>query len=402
MLKKIIFLITIITSVLFPQNKYPIVLVHGFAGWGPDEIMGYKYWGGFYDIEEYLEVKGFTVYTVSMGPVSSNWDRAVELYYQLKGGQLDYGKGHADESGIIQQPEGKIYEGLYPEWDAEHPVHLIGHSMGGQTARMLEYLLENSFYSDSLYTVLEESDLLGKRNSGWVKSITSISTPHNGTTYVDVRTKSIPFVQNFIGLASAIGTDMYNFDLEQWQLEQKDGENWHDYYDRINNHPVWESKNISTWDLSIDGAREMNTYINANPDIYYFSFATFCSKRDKDTGYHIPDGRVYITLRKNVINIGQENAEYLTGEKTDSTWFENDGVVNTSSMWGPTTGLNGPDMIVPYNKNIELEPGKWYTFPKLKMDHYYVIGQSVFSKKEMKKLDKIYLEHCELLHALPQ
>ena len=198
MFKKYIFLITIIVSILLPQNKYPILLVHGFAGWGPDEIMGYKYWGGFYDIEKYLEDKGFTVYTVSIGPVSSNWDRAVELYYQLKGGQLDYGKDHAGEYGIIQQPEGKIYKGLYPEWDAEHPVHLIGHSMGGQTARMLEYLLENSFYSDSLNTVLEESNLLRKKHSGWVKSITSISTPHNGTTYVDVRTKSIPFVQKHI------------------------------------------------------------------------------------------------------------------------------------------------------------------------------------------------------------
>jgi len=266
---------------------------------------------------------------------------------------------------------------------------------------MLEYLLENSFYSDSLYTILEDSDLLGKELKGWVKSITSLSTPHNGTTYVDVRTKTIPFVQNFIGLAAAIGNDMYNFDLDQWELEQKDGEDWQNYYNRINNHPVWESKNISTWDLSIDGAREMNTYINANPKIYYFSYATSCSKRDKDTGYHIPDGRVYITLRKNVINIGQETAKYLTGEKTDSTWFENDGVVNTASMWGPTTGFNGPDVIVPYEKNVELEPGKWYTFPKLKMDHYYVIGQSVFSKKEMRKLNKVYLKHCKLLHTLP-
>ena len=357
MTKKLLTALFLILSITFSQNNYPIVLVHGFAGWGPDEIMGYKYWGGFYDIEEYLEKKGFTVYTVSLGPVSSNWDRAIELYYQLKGGQLDYGKSHADKYGIIRQPEEKTYEALYPEWDAEHPVHLIGHSMGGQTIRLLEYMLENSFYSDSMNTVLEESDLLGKELNGWIKSVTSLSTPHNGTTYVDVRTKTIPFAQNFIGLAAAIGTNMYNFDLEQWELEQKEGEEWQDYYDRINNHPVWESKNISTWDLSLDGARDMNTIVKANPNTYYFSFATACSKRDSNTGYHVPSGRVYITLRGNVINIGQETAKYLTGEKTDSTWFENDGVVNTTSMWGPTTGLNGPDTIVPYDSNMELESG---------------------------------------------
>lgn len=402
MFKKLTIVLFIFLSSLSSQNNYPIVLVHGFAGWGPDEIMGYKYWGGFYDIEEHLEKNGFTVYTVSIGPISSNWDRAVEIYYQLKGGQLDYGKGHSDKFGIIQKPEEKVYKALYPEWDADHPIHLIGHSMGGQTIRMLEYLLENSFYSDSLNNELEESDLLGKELKGWVKSITSISTPHNGTTYVDVRTKTLPFVQNFIGLAAAIGTDMYNFDLEQWELEQKDGENWQDYYDRINNHPVWESENICTWDLNLDGARELNTLIRANPNTYYFSFATSCSERDDDSGYYIPKGRVYITLRKNVINIGQETSEFVTGEKTDSTWFENDGVVNTVSMWGPTTGLNGPDTIISYDDNVELEPGNWYTFPKLIMDHYYVIGQSVFSKKEMKKLNKIYLKHCKLLHSLPK
>jgi len=402
MFKKIIFTTLLILSTLFAQNDYPIVLVHGFAGWGPDEMAGYKYWGALWDIEEYLEDKGHTVFTVSMGPVSSNWDRAVEIYYQLKGGQLDYGESHANKYGIIQKPEGKVYDGLYPEWDAEHPVHLLGHSMGGQTIRMLDHLLENSFYVDSLDIVLEESNLLGQKHSGWVKSITTISSPHNGTTYVDVRTKTIPFVQNFIGLAAVMGTDFYDFDLQHWELEQKEGENWQDYYDRINNHSVWQSKNISTWDLSINGARELNTLVKANPDVYYFSFATSCSIEDEKTGHHVPHGKVYVTLRNNVKKIGQEIAVLLDSTKTDSTWFENDGVVNVSSMWGPTTGLNGPDLIIQYNSEDELLPGRWYTFPTYEMDHYYIIGQAVFNKKQRKKLYKLYSNHCRLLHTLPQ
>lgn len=400
MYKKLLVYFTIISSILFAQNKYPIVLVHGFAGWGPDEMIGYKYWGGLWDIEEYLEDKGYTVFTVSMGPVSSNWDRAVEIYYQLKGGELDYGEAHANKYGIIQKPKGKRYDGLYPEWDAEHPVHLVGHSMGGQTVRMLDYLLENSFYVDSLETLIEKSNLLGQNLSGWIKSITSISSPHNGTTYVDVRTKTIPFVQNFIGLAAVMGTDFYDFDLQHWELEQKVGENWQDYYDRINSHSVWQSKNISTWDLSIEGARVMNTYVKANPNVYYFSFATTCSIKDEITGHHIPHGKVYVTLRNNVKKIGQEIAVFSDSTMTDSTWFENDGVVNTNSMWGPTTGLNGPDLIMPYNSDDDLMPGRWYTFPKYEMDHYYVIGQAIFNKKQRKKLYKIYSNHCRLLQSL--
>ena len=243
---------------------------------------------------------------------------------------------------------------------------------------------------------------MGQNLSGWIKSITSISSPHNGTTYVDVRTKTIPFAQNFIGLAAVMGTDFYDFDLQHWELEQKVGENWQDYYDRINSHSVWQSKNISTWDLSIEGAREMNTYVKANPNVYYFSFATTCSIIDETTGHHVPHGKVYVTLRNNVKKIGQEIAVFSDSTKTDSTWFENDGVVNTNSMWGPTTGLNGLDLIMPYNSDEDLQPGRWYTFPKYEMDHYYVIGQAVFNKKQRKKLYKIYSNHCRLLQSLPE
>ena len=115
-------------------------------GWGPDEMAGYKYWGGKNDITNYLKEQGFEVYTASVGPVSSNWDRAVELFYQIKGGQVDYGQDHAKTFGLIQKPEAKNFPGLYPEWDKNHPIHIIGHSMGGQTGRMLQYLLESVFY----------------------------------------------------------------------------------------------------------------------------------------------------------------------------------------------------------------------------------------------------------------
>ncbi len=389
-------------SFLFAQNKYPIVLVHGFLGWGPEEMIGYKYWGGFWDIGEYLEEKGFTVFTVSIGPVSSNWERAVEIYYQLKGGQIDYGKKHADKFGVIQKPVGKIFTGLYPDWDAEHPVHLIGHSMGGQTIRMLDYLLINSFYVDSLETQYEESDLLRQALSGRIKSITTISAPHNGTTYFDIRMKTIPFFQNFIGLAAVIGSDFYDFDLQHWDLEQKEGENWQDYYNRMDNHAAWESKNISSWDLSVSGAQELNTYVKANPNVYYFSFGTTASIRDPQTGFYVPDNKVFVSLISNIKKIGQETTYFADGIQTDSTWFENDGLVNTSSMWGPTTGLNGPDKIVEYSADETLLPGQWYTFGPYKMDHYYVIGQAILSKKKRTKLYKMYSDHCQLLYSLPK
>ena len=72
-------------STNFGQNKHPIILVHGFMGWGRDEMGSYRYWGGKNDIENELKKNGFEVYTSNVGPVSSNWDRAIELFYQIKG-----------------------------------------------------------------------------------------------------------------------------------------------------------------------------------------------------------------------------------------------------------------------------------------------------------------------------
>jgi len=60
-------------------NDYPLVLVHGFMGWGRDEVLGFKYWGGFGDLQETLDRAGYRTYTGVVGPFASSWDRACEL-----------------------------------------------------------------------------------------------------------------------------------------------------------------------------------------------------------------------------------------------------------------------------------------------------------------------------------
>ena len=390
----------LLTGCLFSRNNYPIVLVHGLFGWGKEEMGDYRYWGGTSDLEVILEKAGYTVYTVSVGPISSNWDRAVEVYYQLKGGQVDYGLGHSKAYGLVQKPGEKTYSGLYPEWNSNHPVHLVGHSMGGQTIRMLEYLLTNQIYADSKKKILEESALLGRAREGWISSITSIATPHDGSTLVDIIPKIFPFIQYFIGLAGVVGTDFYDFDLEQWEFKRGSNETWTNYVQRMREHPAWDSKNISAWDVSVNGASELNGFLTSNPSVFYFSYIFSASHQDSTTGHHVPNKDVFLLIRSRARLIGSKVIFRSDGTETDSTWWENDGIVNVCSMAGPTTGINGSDPITPYVEGDPLIQGQWYTFGPIKMDHYQSVGHMIYGKQRA-KIDSLYLNHAELLYTLP-
>ena len=323
----------------------------------------------------------------------------MELYYQIKGGQVDYGKAQVEKYGIIQKPIDKEYTGLYPEWSDENPIHLIGHSMGGQTIRMLDYLLKTVIVDSSFKN--EESDFLGKINEGWIKSITSISAPHNGTTLSDILTSGIPFLQDFIALAAVVGNSFYDFDLEHWGFRRDKEEAWASYFSRMRKHPAWGTKNIVAWDVSVQGAREMNSFCTANSNIYYFSYVTTNTLLDSTSYRHVPDKSMSYIIRANARLMGMKKAYYADGSETDSTWFENDGIVNKKSMLGPTTGNNGSDPIGNYRQNDILIPGQWYVMGEYKSDHRKFVGHGL-SKEEFDELIKIYLKHLSLLWTLPK
>ena len=395
-----IFFFFILLTLSKAQNNFPIVLIHGFMGWGPDEMGDYNYWGGEDDFVSLLEEQGHVVFELSVGPVSSNWERAIEVYYQLKGGQTDYGKRHANKYNIIQKPKDKYYDSLYPEWSNENPIHIIAHSMGGQTARMLNYLLTQEIYQDDGNEVRESSLLLGQSQEGLIKSITTIATPHDGTTLTSITIKIIPFIQYFIGVAGLVGTDFYNFDLEQWGFRRKKSEAWFQYVNRMREHPAWKTKNISSWDLSLDGAKELNGFLQASPEIYYFSFITTTTVLDDHTGLHTTTSDTPLLIRSRAKLMGSRSGYWPDGSPTDSSWYENDGVVNTVSMYGPSTGINGSDPIVEYDKNELLMPGQWHWIKINNMDHWSMIGH--FKSKGRSARGRIHLiNHAKILKTLP-
>ena len=371
------------SEILISQNTYPIILIHGFLGWGRDEMAGYYYWGGKTDLEAELNSAGYEVYTVSVGPISPNWDRAIEAFYQIKGGQVDYGNEKAEKYNIIQRPNGKSYPGFYPQWDAEHPVHLIGHSQGGSTAKMLEMLLQNSITG-------EGSPLLSKQYNGWISSVTTISTPHNGTTLVPIMLDVFPFALNLApwlgGIENEKIDDLYSFDLEHWNLEKRPNESIKEYYARIAQSPVSNEKNLCTWDLSIKGAVEFNNSYYADKDVYYFSIPTFSTIKKKNKPTHKPDNKMSFPLWPTGMLIGNDD------NVPDSSWYENDGICNTVAM--TTIG----DINMPQYSGTA-EKGSWVTLPRLNFDHQAIIGHNV-NKAVRDDLIVLYNNHCQLLYSL--
>jgi hypothetical protein len=65
------------------KNDYPIVLVHGFGGWAPDETL---VMGDYFQYASNQAIRGSNeVYHADVSPFGSMHDRACELYQQLIG-----------------------------------------------------------------------------------------------------------------------------------------------------------------------------------------------------------------------------------------------------------------------------------------------------------------------------
>ncbi len=132
------------------ETNYPFIFIHGYFGFGDDELISkFMPYFGIYkaSFEKIGRSMGYEVYTPTVESFGSCWDRACELYAQIKGGTVDYGKVHSEKAG--HERYGKTYEGCIPNWgelDANGKtakINLVGHSFGAPTGRMLIELLVN-------------------------------------------------------------------------------------------------------------------------------------------------------------------------------------------------------------------------------------------------------------------
>ena len=174
------------------RTPYPTVFVHGLLGWGARDALyrAVPYWGlAAGDVLGYLNACGYDCRAASVGIISSAWDRACELYAELTGGTADYGIAHARRFGHARF--GTAYPApLVPDWGADRPIDLVGHSFGGATARLLMQLLAHGCPEEVQAAEAAgetPSPLFTGGKAGWVHALVAIAAPHDGSTFLDVQ-----------------------------------------------------------------------------------------------------------------------------------------------------------------------------------------------------------------------
>ncbi len=103
------------------NTNYKFVFVHGLSGWGSYDSQ-YKimpYWGMFGgDLMKYLNEQGYDCYAASVSPQGSAWDRACELYAQLTGRIVDYGREHSERCKHERYGTDYRENPLIDKWDS--------------------------------------------------------------------------------------------------------------------------------------------------------------------------------------------------------------------------------------------------------------------------------------------
>ena len=365
------------------KNQDPIILVHGFNGFTDDinpNVLSH-YWGGDkLNIRQDLEQNGYNAYEASISAFGSNYDRAVELYSYIKGGTVDYGAAHAERYG--HERYGKTYEGVYKDWQPGQKVHLVGHSMGGQTVRQLEELLRNGSQEEIEYQKEHGGDispLFQGNHDNMVSSITTLGTPHNGTHASDKLGNEAIVRQIAFDLGKRLGNknSRVDFGLSQWGLKQQPDESYLSYLSRTKTSKLWQTKDNALYDLTRDGATDLNRKTSLNPNIVYKTYTgeathpTLFGKYKADYNLFLP-----FTVTANVI-----------GKATEKEWRENDGLVSVISSQHPFNQA--------YTEATDTnQKGIWQVTPtKHDWDHVDFVGQdSTDTKRTREELQQFWYD----------
>lgn len=359
------------------REDFDYIFVHGLSGWGSYD-KAYKvmpYWGMFGgDLLKYLGSQGFSCYAASVAPDGSAWDRACELYAQLTGTVVDYGKEHSERCGHERFGRDFSQEPLIPDWESGRKIVLLGHSFGGATVRLFAELLANGSLSEQKAAAQEELSPFFQGGQGErIHTLVTLAAPTNGTTAYDMH-------------------DDPNFDSEAIKISWWDERMGKLFSSRKQAERDGRAESdYAAYDMHIDNALSLNESISILPTVYYFTVP--CSATvENEAGNQTPIRKIMEGMfRKSSTQMGAYTGTTDGGFSVDASWKENDGLVNTVSAMAP---LGAPSAAY---TDEELQPGIWYILPTYHGDHMSLQG----GMTKRNNVRPFYLELLERIDALP-
>ena len=373
-------------EIQYGETDYPYIFVHGMGGWAPGGAY-YSlspYWGGGLlpgsetDIIKILNDNGIEAYAPAVGPLSSAWDRACELYAQLTGTVVDYGEAHSTAHG--HERYGFSYEGkatMGEPWDLEDKINLVGHSFGGATVRLLTSLLAFGDEAEIAATGDETSPLF-KGGHDCVHSCITLSAPHNGSQVAnrlvdpDVTMYLMSGVLNLIGMVFGNNFLVFDFQLGHMGLTPKQNQFRAGF--SLDGIKCYAEKDNCGYDMTLRGAAELNEKIKLAPNTYYYSYTT---ENTWDISEKlIPSKGLSLIFYISSMMLSSSNGKVVDGIKIEGDWSLNDGIVPLASARYPSCD---EETALSYESEIEkgnaIESGRWYYFDTMTgMDHFDFCG----------------------------
>ena len=364
------------------HNNYPSVFIHGFNGYGEPDLLNGKlpYWGlGEMDLLKHLKGMGYEIYNPSVGPHNSAWDRCCELYAELFGGTVDYGKAHSEKYG--HKRYGRTYEGLIPDLGSEgshRKINLLGHSFGGPTIRLFSELLTNG--SEEERKVTEESDLNPLFQGGkgdLIHTVTTLSGVNNGTTYGDYMGKCGAIRADlFLGIINILLSETKYMNKKDYRTDQWDlmRDPWNNELKNRLTFPFKKEnikrllKKVKSGDsmfheLAVSYWLEKNKSFSLNKNTYYFAERS-CRSHWNKKGTCSPNRNMGLLMKAPSRKTGRYLPEDVKKYGVDKSWLPNDGIMNVVGQSAP--------ICLPYKEYKEdetLNPGIFYNMPIKDFDH---------------------------------
>jgi len=284
------------------RGVIPLITVHGLFDFATARFSNL--------FDQYLAMRN-----IRIGLFISDVERAVQTFYEIKGGREYFGEQRAKKGKYSTW--GETHVGVYPQWSSKYKINGIGHSQGASTLAMLHKLMDNN---KEYKLFMDPSGKLYDTSSDWFLSVGTTSGGHNGTAFANQICDITPdgkFVKPAINSWRYWAVDMF---IKTWFRVYDVCKMTH-IKPLINlMDPRMQHYGNSTpgagmlnWDdlsgtfaggLMLNIAYERHHSFNYNPNVTYYHQMWACTIKDISTGYMIPRMRTIGPLRPSSTYMG--------------------------------------------------------------------------------------------------